>query len=73
LKYLRSGPACPFRVGNQVAVGAQHVAFVADVDELLPFGADVFDPDRARIGVAAVGLCAVQGCVNSSSITGMSS
>src|SRR5260370_25669539 len=42
--------------GHQIAVRAQHIALVADVDELLTLGAYILDPDRPRICVAAVGL-----------------
>src|ERR1700722_20709985 len=41
---------------HQIAVRTQHIALAPDVDELLALGANILDPDRPRIGVAAIGL-----------------
>src|SRR5262249_35092246 len=42
--------------GRQKAVPPSHIILVSDAYELLALFTDVFNPSRARIGVAAVGL-----------------
>src|SRR5712671_3228668 len=41
---------------HQQAIATQHVVLIADAHELLAFGADVLDPGRPRILVAAIAL-----------------
>jgi hypothetical protein len=42
--------------GHQQTVAAQKIVFLADDDLVVAFGAGIFAPDRAWIGVAPIGL-----------------